>query len=382
MNNLSVITKEFGDISQWMKCPPFWIAKPDMGLPLIEKLKQATARTIGRSAGGRDIIAIEYGEREEINATTDNLHSAIAAKIAPPDPTEIYPETFYGSKRRTKPVVAIQGGIHGSELTGTVATFNLCQIIETGNDLRGKPWPRLAELARNTRIVFIPWLNMDGVERWPVPNTSGAPAELHNRLTHGVLADGTPFKYPENKRCFPIPPDKVAYMGCYFNDAGVNLQYDFTSLHRQPETQAWMECYLRERPDGIVIWHCNAGSMIDTPDYYLPVGHQHTISRIGGAARSRLLREGYEIGRMSWGALPSFGKPFLTQMAATYLVCGGTPVMCELPMGAKEWFFTLDQMLDIGLITLEEILFFAHRDGLRPYELWDKVKKKLASRPE
>jgi hypothetical protein len=378
MNDLSSLTREFGDLSRWAQCPPFWVARPDLGMPLLKKLTRATVRTMGRTAGGREIIAIEYGAQEETGATTDNLHSAIASKIVPPDPTEIYPETFYGAKRRTKPVLAIQGGIHGSELTGTVAGFNLCHIIETGNDLRGKAWPRLAELARNTRIAFIPWLNRDGVERFATPNTSGMPDELYARLTHGVAKDGTAFTYPENKKYFPVPPEKMLFMGCYFNDAGVNLQYDFTSVQRQPETTAWMEYYLRERPDGVVIWHCNGGSMIDTPDYYLPVGHQHTISRIGGAVRARLLRDGHEIGRMSWGALPGFGKPFLTQMAATYLVCGGLPIMCELPCGTKNFFFTPDAMLDIGLITLEEILFFAHRDGLRPYELWDKVKKKLA----
>lgn len=376
MNDLSVITREFGDFSQWTKCPPFWVAKPDLGLSLLQKLPRAHVRTIGKSAGGREIIAIEYGEKEEVGATTDNLHSAIAAKIAPADQTEIFPESFYGTKRRRKPVFALQGGIHGSELTGTVAGFNLCHILETGADLRGKPWPRLAELARDTRFVFIPWLNIDGVERWPIPNTSGAPAQLQSRLTMGATKDGKPFVYPENKKYFPIPPESVAYMGCYFNDAGVNLQYDFTSLRRQPETQAWMRYYLEERPDGILISHGNAGSMIDTPDYYLPPGHQHVVSRVGGAVRNRLLREGCEVGRTSWGTLPGMGKPYITQMAATYLVCGGTPMLCEFPCGAKEYFYTPDQMLDIGLLALEEVLFFGHHDGFRPYEVWDKVKKR------
>ncbi|MCG3147098.1 MAG: hypothetical protein PCFJNLEI_00535 [Verrucomicrobiae bacterium] len=344
---------------------------------MLKKLPQFTVRAIGHSAGKREIIAIESGEREELDATMDNLHSAIASKLVPPDPTDIYPGTFYGTKRRRKPVIAIQGGIHGSELTGTVAGFNLLQVIATGQDLRGKPWPRLAELARATRIVFLPWLNPDGVARFPLECTSGVPSELEQLLTHGVLADGTPFKYPENKRYFPIPPEKVAFMGCYFNDAGVNLQYDFTSVRRQPETEAWMSYYLRERPDGILICHCNFGTMIDLPEYYVPVGYQQIVSRLGGAVRSRLLREGYEIGRTSWGLMPGLGKPFLSQIGATYHVCGGAAFLCEFPAGVKEFFFTPDQMLDIGLLTLEEVFSFAHRDGFRPYELWDKVKKML-----
>ena len=33
-----------------------------------------------------------------------------------------------------------------------------------------------------------------------------------------------------------------------------------------------------------------------------------------------------------------------------------------------------DTMLDIGLILIEEILAYAHTDGLRPCEWWQKVK--------
>ena len=61
-------------------------------------------------------------------------------------------------------------------------------------------------------------------------------------------------------------------------------------------------------------------------------------------------------------------------------VCGSLPVMCELPTGFGKDAPTFDQMLDIGLLTIEEILAHAHTDGLRPYELWQKVKKTIYSR--
>jgi len=176
---------------------------------------------------------------------------------------------------------------------------------------------------------------------------------------------------------FPIPPEKVRYMGSYYNDAGVNLQYDFCCPQRQPETLAWMRYYLSERPDGIVIFHCNAGTMIGPPGYFLPPGHQHQISRIGGAVSARLLRDGYDLGRLSWAALPGMGRPSIDQIDATYHVCGGTPIMVELPAGTDIRPFTCEQMLEIGLITIEEILEYAHRDGLRPYEYWQKVKATL-----
>ena len=57
MNDLTPITQKFGDLSRWMECPPYWVAKPDMAGPLIKNLKKATVRPIGTSAGGREIIA-------------------------------------------------------------------------------------------------------------------------------------------------------------------------------------------------------------------------------------------------------------------------------------------------------------------------------------
>jgi hypothetical protein len=375
--DFSVIEAEFGDLSQWQQCPEFWVAKPDMAMSFIESLREATVRSIGQSVSGRDIIAIEYGEKEPLDATNDNLQSSLAAKIFPIDPTDIFPPHFYGHTRRRKPVVVLQGGIHGGELTGTVASLNLCRIIENGQDLRGKEWPRLQELARETRLAVIPWLNPDATARWPIPNTSGVPDDLYGRCTQGVAADGTKHSYPEVKAIFPIPPDETLYMGTYYNDNGVNLQYDLMSVQRQPETTAWMKYYLEEKPDGVIIWHCNAGSLIGPPEYYLPEGMQHEISRMAGAVRGRLMRDGYNVGRVMQAGLPGFSKPFLTQIDGVYHICGATPVMVEAPAGAQCWPMSLDDMLDIGLITIEEILFYAHTDGLRPYETWSKVKKRF-----
>lgn len=240
MDDVSLIEEEFGDLSRWQTAPSFWVSKPDAALPFIESLKEAAVKTIGKSAGGRDLMAIEYGEREPLEVTTDCLHSAVAAKLAPADPTEIFPTAFYGEQRRKRPVLAIQGAIHGGELTGTVAALNLCKIIEDGRDLREREWPRLQELARDTRIVIIPWLNIDGVTRFPLTHLCGAPAGLGQRCQQGIAADGTRYKYPSAKNVFPIPPEKTAFMGGYYNDAGVNLQYDFCMQRRQPETVAWM----------------------------------------------------------------------------------------------------------------------------------------------
>ena len=263
MNNISVITAKYGSLDQYQKCPPFWTPTPGSGgQKLIDSLRQARIRVIGRSAGGHEIIAIEYGAREETGATCANLASAVSALVGNADPTVLYPASFYGNKRRSKPSLCLQGAIHGGELTGTVAALNLCQIIETGRDLRGREWPMLAKLARDTRLTIIPWLNMDGVLRWPLPNGATAPRDLMSSCEMGMACDGTNYQYPAMKSIYPIPPETTAHMGSYFNDAGFNLQYDFCMPTRQPETLAWMNYYLDERPDAVLVMHGNAGTLI------------------------------------------------------------------------------------------------------------------------
>lgn len=340
MNNMTDIIREFGELDKYRACPAFWKAVPEDSLEFISSLRRATVRVIGRSAGAREIIALEYGGKEEIGGTIDNLQSALAVKSSDPDPTLIFPEEFYGVRRRDKPVLVLQGALHGGELTGTVASLNLCNIIESGVDLRGKAWPELQAMAERCRILVIPWLNPDGTARAGISCPSGAPSALYSRFTLGVQKDGSPFAYPANKRQYPVRLAEVAYLGSYYNDAGRNLHYDFCETERQPETKAWMDYYRGEKPDAVVAWHCDGGSIISFPPAILPVGFQHQVSRISGAVRQGLRRKGYDIDRLSWAQLPGLGKDNLTQIEAIYQVCGALPLLCELPAGADNRPFT------------------------------------------
>lgn len=369
------LTRKFGSLEPWQHCPAFYTAKIETGMPAIDRLTKAKRVQIGQSVAGQPILALEYGEFEPLqDILSDNLHSSLASNIVPPDPTDIYPPSFYGSNRRKKPSLILQGGIHGGELTGTVANINLCHVIETGADLRGKPWPRLQELALATRLVIIPWLNPDSTNRWPLYHTANAPRELLAMCTYGVKHDGEVLRYPLFKQFGVIPPQEMAFMGSYFNDNGINLQYDLMAVERQPETTAWMRYYLKERADAALVWHCNDGSLMGPCEFYLPQGHQHTHSRVSGAVYRRLSQEGLPLGRLSWAALPGMGKPFLEQSSAIYHVSGALPLMSELPLARQGLDISCDTLLDMGLIHIEEVLEFGHSEGFRPYEYQHKIK--------
>ena len=46
--------------------------------------------------------------------------------------------------------------------------MNLISVLETGKDLRGKPWPEItAAAAKLDRIILIPITNVDGRARVP-----------------------------------------------------------------------------------------------------------------------------------------------------------------------------------------------------------------------
>ena len=367
---LGAVEARFGALERYRQGPSFWVSHPERGRPILETLKAAEVRTIGRSAGGREITALAYGVKEPLDASCDNLSSCMEA-VTPADNgrardrDRLYPPAFFGATRRRRTVLVLQGAIHGGELTGTVAGFNLCRVIETGRDLRDKPWPRLSQLAREARIVFIPWLNPDGTARHPIHTCMELPDGLDRVLNEGMYRHGATYPYPLCKRTFPIPVGEAIHLGSYYNDHGINLQYDVFREALQPETLAWMRCYRDERPDAVLNFHCDNGSMIHAPSA-VPEALRAVALRLGGAVMQRLTGEGYRTLPTSWEGA-SEPVPAMTQNAAIWHVSGALPLLCELPdgMGVP---MTPDELLDVGLIAIEETLDFARTHGVRAYE--------------
>ena len=79
MNDLSVIIDEFGDLTSYQNPPDFWPSELEKGAAVINGLASAEVSVIGHSAGGREIVMLAYGEKEPLDATTDNLISTLAS---------------------------------------------------------------------------------------------------------------------------------------------------------------------------------------------------------------------------------------------------------------------------------------------------------------
>src|SRR5262249_15118809 len=152
----------------------------------------------------------------------------------------------------------------------------------TGTDLRGRRWDRLLEEAQRMRLVFVLHANPDGRVRVKTNNNRDLPPEIHALLTFGRWKTGETIQYGETKRFFPMPLEKIGWLGGYFNDAGVNLVHDnFLLPTAQPESHALAALYHAETPDCVLLSHTNAGSLLMGPSPFLPAAVQHQQSKIG-----------------------------------------------------------------------------------------------------
>ena len=109
-----------------MNTPSFW--KTD--LAAIEAAwqnaeKAAEKRILCRSAGGRPVYMLAYGEKKRTG--TANYSSALGAL-----------DKGCYAPRGQKPCVILIGAEHGQETEGTAALMDLVSLLETGCDLRGQ----------------------------------------------------------------------------------------------------------------------------------------------------------------------------------------------------------------------------------------------------
>ena len=239
--------------------PSFWLTSYDeVNNFLIKTVHKGQIRTIGTSAGGRQIRAVLYGTPRQGKGTTTFSGSLGFGDVR-----------AYRGPDHNKTVYMSMAAVHGGEFEGIVGMVNLISVIETGKDLRGKEWPGITEaISELDRLILIPIVNPDGRERIPLR------MELYRDtiytvpeyLNTGGRPDGTITGWPQIKEFIPMDFSKPGFPGGYPNDAGVNIQHDNFLGKKQPETQALFDLAEREKPDLIINMHTGAVYMrMDRP---------------------------------------------------------------------------------------------------------------------
>ncbi len=340
------------------QAPDWWVSRPDEVEAYLRSLKGVKVFEIGRSAGGRPVIAASWGERDDLPGRTClRLSSAVGGGGA---------DSFYGQGKRERQGLVFLGGVHGTELEGTVSALNFLNVVVTGKDLRGRKWPRMAEVGRKLRIVIIPYLNIDGRERYrELRHSLNTDLDNYMLISQGMWKDGERVRYPRSKQFWPFPPEEIASMGSYYNDAGANLVYDHgLAPTGQPETRGLMTFLQEEMPDCVVCSHSNNGGLLQQVSCFVPEHYSHRAAYLGGIIAMRNHRE-----NMKKAKLPRVYYPYtFYQTDLIYHVCGALSFIIEFPSGIGNIPDTLDELLDIGMYTMEEIAAFGVGYGFRPRE--------------
>jgi len=341
------------------KAPAWWLSRPDEVERFLRSLAGVEVFELGRSAGGRPILAAAWGEREDLPGRTS---TSLASAIAGGDP-----QAFYGKGQRKRQGFMFLGAAHGTEIEGTVAALNFLNVVVTGKDLRGKPWPRMAEAGRQLRIVIVPFLNIDGRERFrEFRHFIGVHPDDMSLVTNGRWKDGELLGWPKGKLHHPVPVDRVDVLGSYYNDHGVNLVYDDALGGAcEPETRALVDFLRRERPDCVLCSHTNNGSLVEPGSSYIPVHYRQRVVEVAAVVGSRCQREGMKKFNVPVRTDHYCGQTFY-QTDVIYHCSGALPLLVEFPCGYQNVPDNPDEILDIGMFALEEVAAFGTAYRFRP----------------
>lgn len=343
--------------------PSWWITEPDRVRQHLESLPGVTVEEIGRTAGGRPIIAAAWGEREILPDRTCNT---VSAALGASDSS-----AYYGKGQRQRQVLLFVGAAHGTEFEGTIAATNYMTIIATGKDLLGREQPAMAEEGRKLRFIVIPFLNVDGRERAinqkHFIGTCDKNIDHFSMITQGLYQNGDVLHWPQSKLYQPMTEDRFLFFGTYVNDAGVNLVYDCQlGPDMQPENAAMIRYCRREMPDCVILSHSNGGSLVEPAAAFVPTHYQRFSAQIAALAGMRCRRAGLPKHAIAQPRHSIFEPLSFYQSDALYHACGCLPLLVEFPYGHMKNPDKHETLLDIGLNVIDEIAAFGNRYRFRP----------------
>jgi hypothetical protein len=170
----------------------------------------------------------------------------------------------------------------------------------------------------------------------------------------GSWKDGTVNDWPQVKRLHPMVGERVGFLGCYFNDAGINPMHDEFFAPMCSETAAILRLAREEGPDMATSLHSHESQPAILRPAYVPAEVQLEARRLAARFYARLAQLG----------LPHEAKPFEVEsehgnppesfnlVSALYHVSGAVAFTFECPHGLRgdrACHVTPTQILDLQL---------------------------------
>jgi hypothetical protein len=328
--------------------PDFWVGDLEGLVSHMNGLKRGTAGVLCVTPGGRPMHLVSYGPKETVLHLA-NYNSAIGARE---------PSAYMDKAARKKPVVLFVGPVHGHEVEALTGLVNLIEIMETGRDLRGRDQTTLRQLGDRCRLLIVPAANPDGTARFEPRSLQGLTGNDLRFWGQGTWKDDTLCGWPACKRQHPMAGDNIGFLGCYFDDAGVNPMHDEFFAPMGPEAAAILKVAREEGPDLIVSLHSHEPAPVLLRPAYVPLEIQQDIRSL--AEECYALLDGRSLPHDSpFEVRPDGGKnpDSFNLTSALYHVCGAGSFTFECPHGLTDGCrVTLEQILDIQLTLYEAML--------------------------
>lgn len=333
------------------KLPAFWVGDMDRLKQCLVNLNKAHVKTIATSPGGRPVQLVAFGKREPVRHRA-NFNSAIGGRE---------PSAYMDKISRQKPVVLFVGPVHGHEVEALTGLTNFINIMDTGRDLAGRDQSELRSLGEQCRLLIIPAGNPDGIARLAPRSLHGMKLDDVRFWGQGTWSDDTFCGWPESKRQHPMTGDNVGFLGCYFNDDGINPMHDEFFAPMGPEAPAILNVAKEEGPNLAVSLHSHASAPALLRPAYVTTEIQQEVRSLAERCYALLDQRGLPHASRPFSVASEGGKnpaPF-NLTSALYHVSGATSFTFECPhglvdertcrVGAKE-------ILDIQLVLYEAML--------------------------
>jgi len=330
--------------------PAFWVGNYARLRECLRNTKTDQNIVLTGSPGERSIRLLAYGHNNRLEQQA-NYNSALGARD---------PKAYRDKAAREQPVLFLVGPVHGQETEGVTGLCNLIHIMETGRDMRDRDQSELQALGRRCRLLIVPCANPDGLTRFEPESLCGMTRADVRFWGQGTKPDNTFWGWPGCKARHPMRKEDYNFLGCYFDDDGVNPMHDEFFVPLGTEAPALLRVAAMEAPDLTVSLHSHAAPPTVLRPAYAPREVQERVAacaeRFNALAESRGFRHGgVPDVQLDEGACP---KAF-NLVCALHHASGAPSFTFECPHGLtdeKSYHVALDQILDIQLCLYEAMM--------------------------
>ena len=261
---------------------------------------------------------------------------------------------------RQKPVVLFVGPVHGHEVEALTGLANFIRIMDTGRDLAGRDHFELRSLGEQCRLLIIPAGNPDGIARFIPRSLLEMQVNDVRFWGQGTWSDDTFCGWPESKQQHPMTGDNTGFLGCYFNDDGINPMHDEFFAPMGPEAPAILNVAKEEGPDLAVSLHSHSSAPALLRPAYVTTEIQQEVRSLAERCYALMDKRGLPHAK-PFSIASEGGKhpaPF-NLTSALYHVSGATPFTFECPhglVGERTCRVGAEEILDIQLALYEAML--------------------------